>query len=1024
MKITTVLLVVLSCIGVFAQTAPELGIREKTPRQIAFVNARIVVSPEQTVKRGTLVIKDGLVKAVGSSVEPPEQAIVIDVNGKTIYPGFIDPISEYGLGHVGDLNPRRVGRRPQYESERTGATAWNDALHAEKNWVDYFRPDQEEAERLLKLGFTTVQSAKLDGILRGRSFVALLGDKEPNVLVLKPYGYQFASFDKGSSKQEYPTSMMGAIALLRQSFLDVDWYHAARETFERNPHQEMPEFNAAIAALGDYGKGRFIFETNDELTLLRADRIAKEFSFEFIHVGSNQEYARLDLIKAINPTIILPLDYPETPTVKTIDDELDVSLAELRQWERAPYNPSVLKENDIPFAFTLHRLKDKDDFHKNLRKAVSFGLSEATALAALTTVPAEICGVSDLTGTLEPGKLANFFICDGDIFREDIDIFSAWSAGDVTEFTPLDQPDFRGTYSLSMMDTTLTLEISGELSRLRGKATLGETAIRLKDVKSDRDRLSFVMPLDSLGTNAHARFSGRFHGDTLVGYFDIPTEGRRRWTAARTAEYEREKDVWEGKEGEPVSRLTYPNLAFGFEQLPERQDVLLKNATVWTAEEAGILENHDILVKNGKFEAVDTGLTAGKGVLVIDLNGKHVTPGLIDEHSHVAIAGDVNEGSHAVTSEVRIGDVVDPDDINIYRALAGGTTMLRSLHGSANPIGGQAQIIKLRWGAPPEEMKFADAPPSIKFALGENVKQSNWGEEFTTRYPQSRMGVESIIRDAFQAALEYEADWRRFNNLRLSDRQRTVPPRKDLQLEPLLDVIRSRMFITCHSYVQTEVLMLMRLAEDFGFRVAAFTHILEGYKVADEMAAHGAGAGSFSDWWAYKFEVYDAIAYNTCILTERGVVTAVNSDSPELGRRLNQEAAKSVLYCGMDPHEALKMVTINPAILLKADDKVGSIKAGKDADFVIWNGNPMSVYSHPEQTWIDGRKYFDIERDREMRHDMELERAGLIEKALELKPRRKWNGDWDQWDRSEPKPSGRETEGVGANDVSVERSSR
>jgi len=372
-------------------------------------------------------------------------------------------------------------------------------------------------------------------------------------------------------------------------------------------------------------------------------------------------------------------------------------------------------------------------------------------------------------------------------------------------------------------------------------------------------------------------------------------------------------------------------------------------------------------------------------VRVLDAAGKHLTPGLIDEHSHVAISHDVNEGTHAVTAEVRIGDVTNPDDINIYRALAGGTTILRSLHGSANPIGGQAQVIKLRWGSSPEEMKYVKAPPSIKFALGENVKQSNWGEQFTVRYPQSRMGVETIIKDAFQAALEYEKAWDVYNSIGSSQRQRTVPPRRELQMDALLEVLQSRMFITCHSYVGTEILMLIRLAEEFGFTVQTFTHVLEGYKVADEMAAHGSGGSCFSDWWAYKFEVYDAIPYNTCIMHDRGVVTCVNSDSPELGRRLNQEAAKSVTYCGMSPEEALKMVTINPAILLRVDEYVGSIKVGKEADFVIWNGNPLSVYSHPEQTWIEGRRYFDMVQDHRMREQVRHEKAQLVQKVLTSK---------------------------------------
>ena len=417
-------------------------------------------------------------------------------------------------------------------------------------------------------------------------------------------------------------------------------------------------------------------------------------------------------------------------------------------------------------------------------------------------------------------------------------------------------------------------------------------------------------------------------------------------------------------------------------QQPVVQTVLVQNATIWTCDDAGVLEESDILFKDGKISAIGQGLAVPAGAVVIDGTDKHVTPGIIDEHSHVAISGGVNEGTHAVTSEVRIGDVINPDDISIYRELAGGTTICQSLHGSANPIGGQAQVIKFRWGANAEEMKFRAAPPSIKFALGENVKQSNWGERFTTRYPQSRMGVETIIRDAFLAAVEYEKDWQTYDALSRGDKAKQIPPRRDLQLDALVQIKNSAMWIHCHSYVQTEVLMLMRLAESFGFRIGTFTHILEGYKVADEMAAHGAAGSAFSDWWAYKFEVYDAIPYNTCLMADRGVVTSINSDSDELGRHLNQEAAKSVQYCGISQEEALKFATINPAIQLKIDSRVGSLKLGKDADFVIWSGNPLSIYSRCEQTWIDGRRYFDIEEDARKAELQRIEKNALVQKVL------------------------------------------
>jgi N-acetylglucosamine-6-phosphate deacetylase len=339
---------------------------------------------------------------------------------------------------------------------------------------------------------------------------------------------------------------------------------------------------------------------------------------------------------------------------------------------------------------------------------------------------------------------------------------------------------------------------------------------------------------------------------------------------------------------------------------------------------------------------------------------------------------------------VRIGDVIDPDDIAIYRALAGGLTTALILHGSANPIGGQSQVIKMRWGVPAEEVKFAEAPPTIKFALGENVKQSNWGERYTTRYPQTRMGVEQIMRDAFQAALDYRAE-----HARHEKQHAGLPPRVDLELEALLEILDGTRLIHCHSYRQDEILAMMRVAEDFGFRIAVFTHILEGYKVADVMARHGAAGSSFSDWWAYKLEVYDAIPYNGALMHAQGVLTSFNSDSDELTRRLNLEAAKAVKYGGLTEEEALKFVTINAAKQLRVDRLVGSLEPGKTADFVIWSGHPLSTYSICEQTWVDGRRYFDRDEDRQLQQEVQRQRTTLIQKALRSAARK---------DAAPPKP--------------------
>jgi imidazolonepropionase-like amidohydrolase len=421
-------------------------------------------------------------------------------------------------------------------------------------------------------------------------------------------------------------------------------------------------------------------------------------------------------------------------------------------------------------------------------------------------------------------------------------------------------------------------------------------------------------------------------------------------------------------------------VAYGNKEIPKQETILIKNATVWTMEAEGVLENTDVLLENGKISKIGKDLSA-RGARVIDGTGKHLSPGIIDEHSHIA-ATSINDRA-ANSGMVRIGDVVDSEDQGIYRALSGGVTAVQILHGSANPIGGQSALIKLRWGQAPEAMLIDGADGFIKFALGENVKRSR--AENSIRYPQTRMGVEQVYVDAFQSALDYEKKHKAYEALSASAKAKAEKPRKDLALETMLEILHGERFITCHSYVQSEINMLMKVAERFNFRINTFTHILEGYKVADKMAEHGVGASTFSDWWAYKWEVRYAIPYNSTIMMREGVVTAVNSDDASLMRRLNQEAAKAVKYGSLDPVEAFKMCTVNPAKLLHLDKRMGSIKVGKDADVVLWSDNPLSIYAKAEKTIVDGTVYFDVEKDQEMKVAIRKERARLVQKMRDAK---------------------------------------
>jgi imidazolonepropionase-like amidohydrolase len=410
--------------------------------------------------------------------------------------------------------------------------------------------------------------------------------------------------------------------------------------------------------------------------------------------------------------------------------------------------------------------------------------------------------------------------------------------------------------------------------------------------------------------------------------------------------------------------------------------VAIRGGTLWTQGEAGVIEGGVLLVRAGKIAAVGRDVPIPEGVTVLDAAGRHVTPGLVDCHSHTAIRGGVNEGSHSVTAEVRIADVLDPDDIDLYRQLAGGLTTAHILHGSANAIGGQSAVVKLKWGVALEELLLADAPPGVKFALGENPKRSNFPPPpgRPPRYPGTRMGVMETIREHFLAARDYARAWAAYESLSRREQERREPPRRDLQLEAIVEILRGERLIHSHAYRQDEILALLRLAEEFGVRIGTFQHVLEGYKVADELAAHGAGASTFSDWWAFKLEAYDAIPYNGALMHDRGVRVSFNSDSSELARRLNLEAAKAVKYGSLPAEEALALVTLHPARQLGLGERIGSLEVGKDADFVLWSGDPLSVYSVVDQTWVDGRCEFDRAADLARRVEVERERRALVER--------------------------------------------
>ena len=985
------MLLILFSVGIVGAKAQETfrpnGVANERPQVYAFTNATIFTTYNTRIENATLLIENGKVKAVGTSVSVPAHAVVTNLEGKTIYPGFIDPYTSYGV--PAPKNQPFEWGPPQMDSKKKGAYNWSEAIKAHVNASEVFEPNGKDAKAMRAQGFGVVNTHHADGIVRGTSALVSLADGNPQNTLLNTRSAAHYSFRSGTTRQENPGSLMGIIAVLRQTYLDAQWY--ANQSPKPFTDQDLMAFNN-LQALPQ------IFVVGNRLEVLRAAKIGNEFGKKYIIVGNGDEYQRLNEIKATGMDLIVPVDFPDAYDVEDPLEAIMIDLDDMMHWEMAASNPARLAQAGINFSFTTYGLKSKGKFLSMVRKAVEAGLNETTALKALTLNPARMLRQEATLGNLNPGSHANFIVTNGNLFESGTSIYQNWVQGNPYVLKSMDAKDHSGNYKLAVNNQNYDLVIEGKAGKHKAKIKLNDsTNVKVKATfQANTVAFSFTPDKEKGG---EYRLSGWFEGKDIKGRAKVPGGQWANFTAtyagaleAKEAKKEKETPEEATATAAEQPQVVYPFSPYGNKQVPQAQTMLFRNATVWTNEAQGIMQNADVLVRNGKIAAVGQNLSA-EGATVVDATGKHLTSGIIDEHSHIAISRGVNEGSEAVTAEVRIGDVINSEDINIYRQLSGGVTAAQLLHGSANPIGGQSGLIKLRWGKKPEDMKIQGADGFIKFALGENVKQSNWGQFYTVRFPQSRMGVEQVMVDAFTRAREYEAAWKAYNGLSRKAKANAVPPRKDLELEALVEILNKQRFITCHSYVQSEINMLMKVGDRFGFTVNTFTHILEGYKVADKMAKHGAAGSTFADWWAYKFEVREAIPYNAAIMHEAGVTVAINSDDAEMGRRLNQEAAKAVKYGGMSQEDAWKTVTLNPAQMLHLDDHMGSIKVGKDADLVLWTDNPLSIYAKVEKTVIDGAVYFDAQQDLQKRQEIAQERARLTGKMrgdkLSGKPTRK-----------------------------------
>jgi imidazolonepropionase-like amidohydrolase len=930
-----------------------------SPRVHALVGARIVTEPGVVISRGTIVIRDGVIATVGANVSVPADARLWNAESLTVYPGMIDAYL------MPDAAPSGTAVVPSRGAKHNLASVTPERRVA----ADLPLP-RAQLESLRAAGFAVAQVVPRSGIFRGRSAVVALGNRPVGEALIRPDAAQVVAFESQSGG--YPGSLMGAIAVVRQTFSDARWYREAHAARERDANR--PEVNEAFAALGPAvaRQQRVLLAPADMIEVMRASTLAKELGLDVALVTPGEEYKRIRELAGGALPVVTNVNFPEAPDVSDAALALEIPIEMIRHWDAAPGNPAALRRAGLRLSLTANGLKDVKSFRAQVVKAIERGLSPNDALAAVTTEPARLLGLSERLGRIAPGYAAHLTVTRGDLFSEEGEVRGVWVDGDRYD-VPKDDP-LAGRWALAWERARHTLIVAaGKDTSIR--LLVGADTLVAREARLEARRLRFTV---SRGAEPAEAFDLRSDDGRLLGTLSVAGVGSHDVVGVRMRDEPKTPKKPRPRDPLPVPVVMGNTEPWRLAAPPQPAAILVRHATVWTAGPRGTLEDADVLVRAGKIAGVGRGLSAPAGALVIDAQGKHVAPGIIDEHSHSAAIGSVNECTNSVTAEVRVADIVNSESIQIYRQLAGGATVMHVLHGSCNAIGGQCVVLRNKWGEAPDRLVFTEAPPTIKFALGENPKRSNWSGANVDRFPNSRGGVEQVIREAFVRARDYRARWAEYRASK-----RGAPPRIDNQLEALAEVVEGKRIVHCHSYRQDEILMLMRVAEEFGFRIGTFTHVLEGYKVADELAAHGAIASSFSDWWAYKHEVMDAIPHSGYLMWDRGVVVCYNSDSNHLARRLNTEAAKAVKYGGVPPEEAIKFVTLNPAISLGIQARVGSLEVGKDADFAIWSGSPLSYASHCEQTWIEGRKYFDRAEELAARPRLDDERRALIARILD-----------------------------------------
>ena len=839
----------------------------------AIVGARVITVSGPVYDSATVVMRDGLITAVGPDVTPPPGARVIQGKGLVVTPGLID-----GLSAIGLPAPARGG------SGGSGAAAGAPAaspLAPQALTLDRVKIVPEVA-KARDSGITTALVIPKEGVLPGQSVLLNLAGERPEAMVLRQPAA--LHLHMASTPRQYPGSLMGTMAYTRQALFDAARARDAWAAWEKAPRgQKRPRYDPALAPWQQVLAGQLplVVTCTLENDVRRALALADEFKVKLVIAGAPLAFRLSETLKARHVPLLVSVNF-DPPRAGSFFGGFDEE-QERRRIREAERNPAELAKAGVPFALVSAWAPD---FVAGIRKAIEKGLPGDKALRAATLGAAEALGLAESTGSLETGKLADVVVWSGEPFAKDTKARYVFVDGRLYEPEADDKRD-------------------------GGKPAAGAASAATDAPKTEKADAADDKPLPPL----------------------------------------------------PSSPAPFP----------AGKPVAITGATILTVGPAGTIENGTLLIRDGKIAAVGKDVAVPEGAVVIDGKGRYVMPGIIDTHSHSAIDGNVNECTDVITAETRIRDVIDAHDVSLYRQLAGGVTAINVLHGSCNAIGGQNAVIKLRWGKTPEELLFKEAPRGIKFALGGNVKRSNFRAPGEPRYPGTRMGVEVVLREGFLRARAYKKEWAEYEaklkNLP-AKADKPVPPRRDLRLETLADILDGKILVHSHGYRADEMLMLMGVADEFGFKVRTFQHGLEAYKIASEIAKHGAGVGTFIDWWAYKMEALNAIPYNPAILASHGVRVSLNSDSDELARRLYWDAAKAVKYGGVSELEALKMITANAAWQLGVDKYVGSLEPGKQADVGVWSAHPLSALARCEMTLVDGQVYFDRAKDMEARRSV------------------------------------------------------